>query len=307
MQREAHTFSGRFSTVGRRWTRRTKEMLAAYILLAPAVLGLAAFVAGPMLYALWVSLHQWSTLSLQMPWVGLQNYVASFQDSEWLQSLGRTFLYTAIFVPVLFVLSLLLALTVQGLPHLKTLFRTLFFLPVVISPAISGVIWSIIYDPSGPIDHYLEMLGLQPVQWLGSTQAALYAVIIVSLWLGMGYYMVIFLAGLQDIPREYYEAAQLDGARRWDTFRFVTFPNLRHTNIFVLVVATIGSFQVFDQIMLMTGGGPASSTTLAVLYIFQQAFQQFQFGYAAALSFILFLIIFVFTIVQLRLLRVDQE
>ena len=205
-------------------------------------------------------------------------------------------------------MSLILALIVKSVPHLSGVFRTMFFLPVVMSPAISGIIWTLVYsDRNGLINRYLEKFGIDPVHWLSSTHVALVSVVIVSVWLGMGYFMIIFLAGLQDIPKQYYEAAKIDGASSWQSFWFITLPNLRHTNIFVLIVSIIGSFQVFDQIMLMTGGGPANSTTLVVLYIFQQSFEQYNFGYAAALSFILFMIILVFTLLQVKFLRIDEE
>lgn len=288
--------------------RKTREALAAYVLLAPGFLGLVVFVILPMIYAFWVSLHKWDALSIQFPFVGLKNYEASFRDIDWLQSLGRTFLYTFMFVPALYIMSLILALIVKSVSRFSGVLRTVFFLPVVMSPVITGVIWKIMYDDkAGILNRFLTMIGLHPVHWITSTKVSLISVVITSVWLGMGYYMIIFLAGLQDIPKDYYEAAKIDGANSWQSFWHITFPNLRHTSIFVAVVSIIGSFQVFDLIMLMTNGDPANSTLLVVQDIYEKSFVQYHFGYASALAFILFIVILVFTLIQMKLLKIYEE
>lgn len=287
--------------------RRKKEAVVAYIFLAPAVLGLLIFVFLPMFYALFVSLHKWDALS-EMKWVGIKNYFQLFSDKEWGGSLGRTFVYTIIFVPSLYVFSLVMALIVKSVLHLSGFFRTAYFLPVVLSSAIAGLVWKYIYaEKDGILNYSIGLLGLEPIAWLSSLQWALISVVIVSVWLAMGFNMIIFLAGLQDIPKEYYEAAKIDGANAWQSFWKITLPNLKHTSIFIVITSIIGSFQVFDQIMLMTNGGPANATRLAVQHIFEQSFILYDLGYASALSFNLFIIILLFTLFQMKFLKINKE
>jgi multiple sugar transport system permease protein len=287
--------------------RRTREAVAAYLFLAPAVLGLLIFIFTPMFYAFWVSLHKWDALS-EMIWVGFENYSNLFSDKEWGGSLGRTFVYTILFVPSLYAISLIMALIVKSVPHISGFFRTTYFLPVVMSSAIAGLVWKYIYaEKDGILNYSLGLFGVEPIAWLSSLQWALISVVIVSVWLAVGFNMIIFLAGLQDIPKEFYEAAKIDGAGSWQSFWKITLPNLKHTSIFIVLTSIIGSFQVFDQIMLMTNGGPANATRLAVQHIFEQSFVLYDLGYASALSFNLFVIILLFTLVQVKLLKINKE
>jgi multiple sugar transport system permease protein len=282
------------------------EIAVGYSLLAPALIGIIIFVIIPMIYAFWVSLHQWDAL-IPMKWVGMQNYRLLFRDHDWLISLGKTFLYMIVFVPCLYTLSLILALIVKYIRGSSGVFRTIFFFPVIMSPAICGLIWKFIYSDKGVFNHLLAVFDIGAVRWLSSVEVSIYSVIIVSLWLQMGFYMIIFLAGLQDIPKDYYEAATIDGANSWQSFWKITLPNLKHTSVFIIIVSIIGSFQVFDQIKLMTAGGPANSTRLAVLYIFEQSFKLYNMGYASALSFNLFVIILVFTLLQMKFMKINNE
>lgn len=297
-----------FFKKGKKNTNKLKsETTAAIVFLLPAVLGLLIFMIIPMLYALWVSLHEWNGLT-DMAWVGIDNYLRLLDDKEWFGSLGRTFLYTLLFVPPLFFASLTLALIVKNLPFLNGTFRTLFFLPVVMSSVISGLIWKLIYDEKfGMLNQILGKFGVEPISWLSSQDWALVAVAIVSVWLHTGFYMIIFLAGLQDIPRDIYEAAIIDGANRWQSFWHITLPNLRHTSTFVLIISVIGSFQVFDLIKLMTNGGPAKASMLSVQHIYETSFVLYDMGYASALSLCLFTIIMIFTILQMKLLKINKE
>jgi multiple sugar transport system permease protein len=179
--------------------------------------------------------------------------------------------------------------------------RTMFLLPFAITSVISAIIAMFMLDPrNGLVNQLLSYFGFGPQEFLGSPEQAIYCVIITLLWINLGYNMTIFLSAIKEIPQDYFEAAHIDGATRFQSFRHITFPLLRETNTFILIVTTIASFQIFDQIMVMTNGGPIDATEVSVLYIFKQAFQMLNMGYSSALAFVLFLIIFVFSMIQLK-------
>lgn len=284
---------------------RRRELLTAYGFLLPDALGLLIFVVAPIGYALVISLHEWNALS-PMRWTGLDNYRRLLRDPQFWSSLRVTVTYALAYVPLVFGLSLALALLVHRRLPLMPFFRTLFFVPVVLSLVVSSLMWKFILDERvGLLNYLLGLVGLEPRAWLGSVELALPSVILVSVWIQMGYFMVIFLAGLQDIPRMYHDAAAIDGAGPWRTFRHVTFPLLRPTSLFVVVILLIQAFQVFDQIWVITKGGPANATQATVVYIYQQAFQYLNLGYGSALAFALFLVIVGFSALQFRLFRSD--
>lgn len=282
--------------------RKLNETLTAYGFLLPNLLGLTVFVFVPMVYAFYVSLHEWNALSPKV-FIGFENYKEMASDKEWWNSVYRTFIFTIIYVPLLFAGSLFFAVMLNSMKQrFVGVARTMFLLPFAITSVISAVIWMFLYDPrNGFINQFFDLVGLPKQQFLGSTDQALLAIIVVIFWINLGYNMMIFLASIKEIPLDYYEAAKIDGATGWKAFRNITFPLLRPTSIFILVVTTIGSFQVFDQIMVMTKGGPANSTMVSVLYIYKQGFEFLNMGYASALAVVLFLIIFVLSLAQLRL------
>lgn len=284
-------------------SRKRREWLTGYGFLLPDLLGLLVFVLFPIGYAFYISLNDWNALS-PMRWAGLSNYTRLLSDWQFWDSLKITLIYTAAYVPILFVVSLGLALLVnQRLPAMN-FFRTLFFVPVVLSLVVSSLMWKYIFDErAGLLNYLLGFIGIEPQAWLGSVELALPAIIIVSVWIQMGYFMVIFIAGLQDIPQIFYDAAKIDGANAWQSFWHISLPLLKPTSLFVLVISLIGSFQVFDQIWVMTQGGPAGATRVTVVYIYQQAFQFLNLGYGSAMAFALFLVILVVSLVQFRLLR----
>jgi len=284
-------------------TQRAQQWLVGYAFLVPDVLGLAVFIALPILGAVFISFHEWTGIG-ERHWNGLSNYATLMHDAAFLESLKITAIYTFTFVPLLYVIALALALLVnQGL-KLTGFLRSAFFAPYMVSLVVASVIWSfMLEDPAGVINSVIGWLGIPPQPWLGSTRLALTSVILVTLWQSVGYSMIIFLAGLQDIPAVYYEAARMDGAGAWQRFRSITLPLLNRTSVFVLLISFIGAFQLFDPIFVMTKGGPADATTTAVYYIYQQAFQFLQLGYASALSVALFAIILVFSLLQLRVFR----
>ncbi|KAF0817527.1 MULTISPECIES: carbohydrate ABC transporter permease [unclassified Cytobacillus] len=282
-------------------TNRRKEALTAYGFLLPNLLGLTVFIFVPMVYAFYVSLHEWNALSPKV-FIGFENYEKLASDKDWWKSVYRTLIFTIIYVPLLVGLSLFFAVMMNTIKRkYEGLARTMFLLPFAITSVISAVIWMFLYDPrSGFINQLLDLLGIPNQQFLGSTSQAMVSVIVVILWINLGYNMMIFLASIKEIPNDYYEAAQIDGATGWKAFKSITLPLLKPTTIFILIVTTIGSFQVFDQIMVMTKGGPANSTMVSVLYIYKQAFEFLNMGYASALAVVLFLIIFVLSLAQLR-------
>ncbi|WP_019586187.1 carbohydrate ABC transporter permease [Deinococcus apachensis] len=283
--------------------REARERLTAFGFLLPDVLGLLVFVVGPILAALLISFTNWNALGAPS-WVGLANYQRLFADPQFWSSLRVTAVYTVVYVPLVYAVSLGLAVLANQRVPLIGLFRTIFFVPVVLSLVVTGLMWRFIFDEQvGLLNYALSLVGMEPRAWLGDVNLALPAIIVVSVWINMGYYMTIFLAGLQDIPREYYEAARIDGASGWQTFWRITLPLLRPTSLFVVVVCLIGAFQVFDQVWVMTKGGPADATQVTVIYIYKQAFQYLNLGYASAIAFALFLIILAFSLAQFWFLR----
>jgi multiple sugar transport system permease protein len=287
-------------------TLRGQERLVGYGFLLPDVIGLTIFVGLPIVGAFWISFHNWSLLG-DATWTGFSNYRTAKDDPAFRDALKITAIYTFSFVPLLYVCSLGLALLVNQKLRFTGLFRMAYFLPFMFSLAISSVVWTLLLDErTGPFNVVLGWVGIPAQAWLGSERLALASVVAVTLWQSVGFGMIIFLAGLQDIPRSYYEAALVDGAGTWRRFTTITMPLLKPTTAFVLVISFIGALQVFDPIYIMTQGGPANSTTTAVFYIYQQGFKFLQFGYASALSVILFAIILVFTLVQLRVFRQED-
>jgi multiple sugar transport system permease protein len=237
----------------------------------------------------------------------LANYNRMFHDPLFLKSIGVTIVYVICLVPGLYVTGLGLAILVrQKIPFIGV-WRSLFFMPYVVSLVVVALVWKVmLIDKVGFINRMLELVGLQGKSWLGDPQFALGAVLVVTIWFLMGYYMIIFLSGLQEIPREYYEAARIDGAKPWAMFTKITLPLLRPTSFFVLLVSTVAAVsgsQAFDLIYVMTNGGPANSTSLAVFYIYEQAFKFNNYGYAAAMASSLVIILLAITVLLFALTR----
>jgi multiple sugar transport system permease protein len=288
--------------VVRRSGSETQEWKAAAIFLLPNVVGFLAFTAFPVLAALALSFLDWDFM-LGAKFVGLENYrKLIFEDVTFHKVLGNTAYYVGVNVPSNIVLALILALALnQGLRG-TVFFRTVYFLPVVTTMVAVALIWRWMYNTEyGVINYLLGLAGLGKIPWLTSTEWPMLAIIIMSVWKGAGYNMVIFLAGLQGIPQHLYEAAAIDGAGAWRRFVHITLPLLSPTTFFVLVITIINSFQVFEQALVMTEGGPANATNTIVLFIYQNGFQYYMMGYAAAVAWILFAIIFIFTLLQARL------
>jgi multiple sugar transport system permease protein len=287
----------------KQWT----EWITAYAFLLPNTVGLAVFVFLPIVYAFYVSLHDWNLLSPKV-FVGMSNYIQLYRDSEWWDSAVRTLIYACIYVPALFGLSLFFAVLLSSLKgRMVNSIRTMYLMPFAITSVISAVVWMFLLDArNGFVNNTLNALGLPSQPFLGSSSQAMLCVIVVMVWINLGYNMIIFLSSIKDIPRDYYEAAVIDGANRYQMFWHITFPLLRDISTFILVVTTIGSFQVFDQVQVMTGGGPAKATEVSVLFIYKEAFQLLNMGYSSALAFVLFLMIFIVSLIQLKLFTAQK-
>jgi multiple sugar transport system permease protein len=287
-----------------RLSRKHREWLAAGLFLAPDVLGLLVFVAIPMVLSIALSFFQVSGFG-SYEWIGLGNYERMMHDPLFWESMKITGEYVVILVPVLFCVSLGLGLLVkQKLPGVGV-YRTALFLPYVISLVVVGVLWKFLLDEqTGAVNRAMRAAGFDGESWLGSPSLALGCVIAVMVWVMMGYYMIIFLAGLQEIPKEFYEAAKLDGAGPWTTFRTITWPLLRPTSFFVLLMSTVAAITGgLDLIFVLTNGGPANGTSLAIFYIYQQAFGFGEFGYASAMGSFLVLIMVVISAVIFKFTR----
>jgi multiple sugar transport system permease protein len=283
--------------------QRTGEAIAGYLFVLPDVIGLSVFVVLPIATAVYLSFHDWNGLSDPI-FAGFDNFKGLFGDLAFWSSLRTTLVYVLIFVPSLLVVSLALAMLVNQKLKFTWFFRSAFFLPVMFSLVVASVVWGqIMQEKGGLLNNLLATLAIPPQPWLGSTSQALVAIVIVVLWQGVGYNMIIFLAGLQDIPSDIYDAAAVDGANAWSRFWRITVPLLRRTTVFVLITSLIAAFQAFDPMFVLTAGGPANSTTTTVFYIYQNAFSFLRLGYASAISLVLFLMILALSGLQLRVFR----
>ena len=249
--------------------KKMKQMLVTYTFVLPDFIGLLVFIIIPIIYSFYMSLYNWNFANIK-EFIGLQNYVTMFSDSEWWQSLGRTFKLTLLYVPALFILSILFAVLINYVKNEKAagFVKTAFLLPYSITSVIASCLWMFLYmDRSGFINVFLKAFGLKGEKFLGSTSQAMVCIAVVLIWINLGYNIILFLSAIKDIPYSYYEAAKLDGANSWQIFWKITFPLLKPTSVFVLITSVIASFQCLDLIMVMTGGGPAKSTEVASLYI----------------------------------------
>ncbi|GAA5764918.1 lactose transport system permease protein LacF [Streptosporangium roseum] len=241
-------------------------------------------------------------VSGEWSFVGVDNYARLLDDPLFLASLRTTLLYVAVYVPLTMLVSLGTALMLNAAIHAKGLFRGMLFLPYVTSFVLAGVIWRWIYEFDGLLNGLLAKVDLGPVGFLEQSSLVLPALAVVSVWKGFGYSMLILLAGLKSIPGSYLEAARVDGANAWQRFRRITLPLLRPALFFVLIIETIGAFQTFDTIYVMTGGGPARASYTLIYGLYEQGFKFFDFGYAATLGMVLFAVVLIVSLIQRRLL-----
>ena len=271
--------------------------------LLPGLAGLLLFTILPILASLVLTLFEWDLLT-PARFVGGANFVRLWGDADFWSALGHTLYFIGGYLPLVLLLGLGVALALNAPLRGIGFIRTTFFLPVVSSWVAVALLWSWLFNPRyGLINYLLSLVGVTGPGWLFDPQWAMPAVILTSVWKDLGFVMVIFLAGLQSIPRDYYEAASLDGAGRWAQLRFITLPLLGPTTFFVTIISLINSFQVFDQVWVMTEGGPAGATTVLVERVVRHAFSYGEMGYAATISWAIFLLVFAVTVVQFRLQR----
>ncbi|MCD0443117.1 sugar ABC transporter permease [Glycomyces sp. A-F 0318] len=283
--------------------RRRREAVEAYGMLAPSIIGFAVFLIAPIAVVAVLSLYDWNLLS-DPEFIGLENYRDLAGDERALQSIGNTFYYVLLNIPVQTALALLLALALNAKIKARNAFRVIYVLPWMAMPVALGVIWRWVFDPAyGALNRFLEVFGVDGASWLTDSAWAMPVIASVNVWQYTGYTMLFFLAGLQAIPAQLYEAADVDGASAPYRFFKITLPLLRPAMLFVLITSVIGSFQVFDTIHVMTAGGPAGSTATLNYQIYLESFTQRNAGYASMLAVILFAIIAVITLAQVSFFR----
>jgi multiple sugar transport system permease protein len=277
--------------------------------LFPGVGLLAVFIIFPILLTAWVSLNHWSmfTTITEMEFVGLDNYTKIFQQTTFKKALGNTFLYSGLNLLFMLPLALLIGLLLY---HFRVkgnaIARTVIFLPYIIPSVAVAIVWGYLYSPMyGPLNEILAFFHLPAQQWLGSLDQAMMSLIILNVWQTLGYYVVIILAGLTEIPQDYFEAASIDGANGLQKLVYLTLPLLKRSLAFVVVIMTINTLQVFDPIYVLTQGGPANSTNVVSFHMYDTAFNFGNAGQASAMAFILYVIVLFFTILQLRLFKSD--
>ncbi|MGI8433729.1 MAG: carbohydrate ABC transporter permease [Nocardioidaceae bacterium] len=279
---------------------------SAYVFLAPGLILFSFFTVFALIFAFYLTFHEWDILQPYKPYVGLQNYKDMVHDESFRRSIINTAYYTGGSVPVTMVIGLTVALLLNQPIRMRGFFRTLYYLPVVTPLVVTAILWKWLYNGDfGLFNYYLLKTHLidQPLLFLSDRNLAMPSVILMSIWGGVGFSMIVYLAGLQAIPEELYEAAKIDGAGAVARLRYITIPMLQPTTLFLLVIGVIGSFQIFTQIFVMTSGGPVERTTTMVYYIYEFGFKFFEMGYASTLAFGLFALLFVVTLFQLRLYR----
>jgi len=283
-------------------TMRRRRTLIAMAFVAVPIISSVVFLYGPMVVSAWWSLTEYNGIE-PAKFVGFDNYIKLFtNDAVFLKALRNTTAFTFFGMLIGPTLGLLTALMLNQKVRLQSFFRTAYFLPVMTSLVVTATIWRMLLNRNGLLNDFLSIFGVGPIGWLSDPHFALPSIIVASVWQGFGFETVIFLAALQAIPRDLYDAAAVDGASPFQQFRHVTLPQLRPVLIFVYIVGIIGSFQVFDQVYVMTGGGPVNSTTTLVHYLYTR-FMSLRLGYASAIAYILFAILAVFSFLQWWLFR----
>jgi multiple sugar transport system permease protein len=290
-----------------RISRGGEENLTGYLFMAPSVLVLCTFVVLPILYAIFLSLHKVQLLGgIEYKFVGLRNFARLVDDDLIWIALGNTAEYVAIVVPAQTLLALLLAVTLNAGIRGRNLWRIIYFLPTITSSTVLTLIFMWIYNTNGLLNRFLQALSLPTYNWLGDPAVALKGIMLMNIWSTAPFFMVIYLAALQDIPKSLYEAAQMDGANAWEQFLFITVPLLKPVTFFVVAMGIIGTFQLFDQSYIFSNGsgGPNNATLTLVLLIYQYVFRSLQMGYAAAIAFLLAMVIIGVTLVQKKIFQV---
>ena len=300
-----HSSRSAASTPRRRpfWTIERRDSLAGLLCIAPQLIGIIVFVLLPLALVFWYSLHEWNVLANTFVFTGTANYQQLLSDPGVPQALLASGIFSAGLVVLNLSLALLLAVLLNTRLKGTIVFRTLFFSPVVVSLVAWTIVWSFLLQKNGGINGLLEMMGIAGPNWLRMPGTAMLSVIVVQVFKNVGLNMILFLAALQGVPKDVYEAARVDGATRFEQFRYMTVPLISPTILLTAIITVVGSLQVFAQIAVLTQGGPGMTTTVLVYYLYQQAFQFHFFGYGSTLSILLFVIVAVLTFAQWQLRR----
>jgi multiple sugar transport system permease protein len=277
------------------------------IFLSPWLASFGVFWAFPLLFSLVLSFLHFNPLRPDAThFVWLSNFIEAFKDPLFWKSLKNTLVFVLGTVPVTTFIAFFLAVAINQKIPFRTLYRSGFFVPSIVSVVVISIIFKQLYSPLGLVNKVAELFGREPKSWLGEPGTALVCIMAMDVWASFGYYTILFLAGLQAIPSEVYEAARIDGSGFWGTLRFVTVPMVRPIALFIVVINTIRSFQVFIEIFVMTRGGPLNSTLTSVFYLYDRAFYRFEMGYASAMAYLLFVVILCFSLVQMKYLRMGR-
>lgn len=280
---------------------------AAYFFLAPAISAIFIFFFLPVIAAFIISFTDFDIYALgnfaSVRFIGFKNYIKLFEDPLFYTALKNTFYFVIVAGPLSIAVSLGAALLLNSkLIKYKSIFRLSYFIPVVTTLVAVAIVWRFIYHPKfGIINYILSLIGISPIDWLGEPSTAMPAIILMSVWKGFGYNMIIFIAGLQNIPEDLYEAASLEGATSWQKFKSITLPMLAPTTLFISIITMIGYFQLFAEPYVMTQGGPLNSTLSIVQFMYQEGFRWWNMGYSASIAFVLFFIIFIGTLIQFKI------
>ncbi len=278
-----------------------REDAAGWLFVAPMLIGTTVLTLIPIVATFLLSFADWKFIAGidALRWVGLENFRELVDDPKFQRSLINNFVFL-LSVPIYMMISLALAVLINNLAYLKSLFKVVFFMPYISSVVAVAVVWQVLFHPSlGPVNHVLRLIGIaDPPQWIADPDYALPSLMMISIWISIGFNMIVYIAGLQSIPREMYEAAEIDGASGWVKFTRITWPLLTPTTFFLLITGIIYSFKVFDLVAVLTKGGPIQSTTMLVWYIYEKAFVNLEIGYASAIALVLFLCLFFITLLQ---------
>ncbi|GAA1691977.1 sugar ABC transporter permease [Glycomyces endophyticus] len=285
------------------WTARRRDHLAGFLFVAPQLAGTALFVLLPLGLMFWYSFHDWNVLAGGFTWTGSENYERLAQDPALPGVLGTTAAFSIGLVALNLSLALVLAVLLNQKLAGTVVFRTIFFSPVAVTLVAWTIVWRFLLQDDGGVNGLLSVVGVDGPNWLRGETTAMIAVVVVQVLKNVGLNMVLFLAALQGVPKELYEASTIDGAGAWTRFRRITMPMISPTILLTSIITVVGSLQVFAQIDVLTSGGPGTSTTVLVYYLYQNAFQFHDFGYGATLSVLLFAIVLVLTVIQWQMRR----
>lgn len=282
-----------------------KKKWLPYLLVSPYIVHFLVFIAFPVLFSLVLTFHEWNIIS-PMEYVGVDNYKKMFGDRMFWKAIVNTLKFLIIHIPLQLTIALALAEFLTQKIKLKGFFRAAFFMPVIVSGVVVTILWQQLFGyDSGMVNRMLTAIGLHKVGWLVDPDVAMGSIAIMATWKNVGLYVILFLVGLQTVPKHYYEAADIEGATHWQKFRRITLPMINPTIFMVVILSTIGGFSLFIEPYIMTGGGPLGSTLSSVLYIYKQAFQYYHMGYSATLGFFFALLILLVIILQKKYIESD--